>query len=93
MDNPAPSPAFVLEFSPEEVGCCVGRLVLEMEGSAVDLVWDAVAEVEGTVVDPVGDVAARVEDGAVAFTKDAGVDVDKLFVDSVLDKPLVILGM
>lgn len=78
----------MLEFSSEEVGWCVGRLKLEVERSAVGSVWDAVAAVGDGVVDSVGDVVAKVEDGAVAFTTDVG----RMFVDSVLNKPLSISG-
>ena len=74
-------PAFVLGFRPEEVVWYVEGLVAVVEGSAIDLTWDAVADIEGDVVGSVEDVIAKVEDGAAVLIMDANVDIESVSAD------------
>ena len=76
--TPTPTPAFVLELSPElAILCSVGGLSEDVEGIAVDFVGEAIAEVDG---------------GAVFLVGDTEVEMERLFVDRVFDELLVIVA-
>ena len=79
--TPTPSPAFALEFKPEEAIWCVEGTTVEREGSAVGIIWDVVAEVDGGGV--VGSIC----------NSDACVDMERVFVDRVFDKMFSVVGI